>query len=314
MSYLDNNQNQTVLTFGKIDPNIPKNHISHYINEFVDDNFEYLDKKYEKKLGRPAFAKTGQMKLLMYGEYENKKSFEEISSECEYNIYYRYLSGNNTPSGRTLKRFMDDHGVIFQKALEKLCESKENITSIHINGKIMDSEKSDIDQLKQIDSFMKDLIKSLKKHEANSKVIAKEVEISQDAINIYESRKYSSREKINKLIELNHQIRHNKTNSMFITSIMTLLEIEKSRHYPVENNLSRKDYSNKLVNSVNITIESSDEKLVDKCNKIENEIALRSLIYNIKTVKFNEKTSYKDFDKFMDKLCDEYPDIWFEVN
>lgn len=318
MSYIDNSENQTRFTFNKLDYNIPNNHISHFIKKFVSKNFSYLDKKYEKKRGRPAFPKTSLLNLIIYGKYDNFKTEKEISDSCEYNIYYRYLSGGLIPSDRTLQRFIREHGKVFTIFLEKIVsysKKKYDTNTFSIQGKIIDND-NDVDQTENINDFILDLIKLIRKYEKNNEIIREEYEISKDAIEIYENNKIHPKNKITKINNIYKTLKKSKKKSMFLASFDSLIDLNKNRLYPVEYKFSKREYKHKIISNINITSTIETDENKKKCEDIKNNIELLCIVYNLKSIEDirSGKESYENLEKFMKFIQGEYPNIKFKIS
>ena len=294
MSYMNNDENQTRLTFNRLDSNIPNNHISHFIKKFTAKHFKKLDEKYEKKRGRPAFPKTALLNIILYGTYDDLKTFQEISQSCEYNIYYRYLTGGLVPSERTIQRFAEDHGTIFTEVLEKIVDYASNthtIKQITLNGDIQPDNREDKVQLEEINE---------------------EYELSRNAIIIFEDNNISPLKKINSINNIQKELKKSKEESVFINSLDALLNLEKTRLYPITYKIDTKDYIPNFLSRINITSKESEK--ID-ISKIQNTITLLSCVYNLKIINNinQEKMNYKLIYKFMEVVQNKYPDIKFIV-
>lgn len=315
MSYMNNDENQTRLTFNRLDSNIPNNHISHFIKKFTAKHFKKIDEKYEKKRGRPAFPKTALLNIILYGTYDNLKTFQEISQSCEYNIYYRYLTGGLVPSERTIQRFAEDHGTIITEVLEKIVDYASNthsIKQITLNGDIQPDNREDKVQLEEINDFTYDLIKLIRKYEKNNRIINREYELSRNAILIFEDNNISPLEKINTINNIQKKLKKSKEESVFINSLDALLNLEKTRLYPITYKIDTKDYNPNFISKINIT--SKEPEKID-ISKIQNNITLLSCVYNLKLINNinQDKMDYKLIYKFMEVVQNKYPDIKFIV-
>ncbi|OED30524.1 transposase [Methanosphaera sp. WGK6] len=316
MSYIDTGQ--TRLTFNTVDSNIPRNHITHFIKRFVSENFNYLDKKYEKTRGRPAFPKTTLLSIILYGTYDNLRNNYEISELCECNIYYRYLTRGLVPSPRTIQRFMQEHEHVFIEVLKKLVKysnEKYVLENVQINSTFMSDNENDIKQLKNINEFTEELIQLMRKYERKNDTFKKEYSLSKDAIEVYENKKLTTSEKINLIEEIQKTLKKSNEKSIFINMIDALINLNKTRIYPITyNNIKRKDLNGKIISSININNKSEIPKKI-VTTKIQ-EIILIIIAYDMKIIKKSKlnQVDYTDFEKFMISLRNKYPNVKFNVN
>ncbi|WP_455644987.1 transposase [Methanosphaera sp.] len=316
MSYMDTGQ--TRLTFNTVDSNIPTDHITHFIKKFISKNFSYLDKKYEKTRGRPAFPKTILLNVILYGTYDNFKNTQEISELCECNIYYRYLTRGLIPSQRTIQRFMQEHDHVFIEVLNKLSQyitEKYNLENVQIDGVLMSDDENDLKQLENINEFTEELIQLMRKYERKNDTFKKEYALSHDAIEVYENKKLTISEKINSIEEIQKTLKKSNEKSIFINMIDALINLNKTRIYPITyNNTKRKDLNGKIISSINIDDESNVPKKIST-TKLQ-EILLLIIAYNMNIMEKNKlnQVDYNDFEKFMIKLRNKYPNIKFTVN
>ena len=97
------------------DFNVPKDHISRFIVEFVDFYYPTLGVGEKAKNG---FPPKYMFRLLIYAKMEHIESARVISDMAKYHDIYKYLGNNITPSERTIQRFRDEYGKYFEILLQ----------------------------------------------------------------------------------------------------------------------------------------------------------------------------------------------------
>ncbi len=126
MGYLEGKKNQSYFTIETLGSDIPEDHESRFIKEFIKDKFSFLDKQTESKEGRPAFKKTSLLALLIYAEYDDITDYEKISKYCDANKYYNYIMDGLVPKAGTIQQFMREYGYVFEFVNKFLLLQLEN--------------------------------------------------------------------------------------------------------------------------------------------------------------------------------------------
>ena len=69
------NKNQTKLGIRTLDWNVPTNHISRFVVEFIEEVYPILGiKENKKKRGRPSYPPCSMLKLLVYAKIDHIES------------------------------------------------------------------------------------------------------------------------------------------------------------------------------------------------------------------------------------------------
>ncbi len=120
MGYIKKDTDQSHFVVESFGADVPKDHESRFIKEFIKDKFSFLDEETKNKEGRPAFKKTSLIALLIYAEYDDITDYEKISKYCDANKYYNFIMDGLIPSGSTLQQFIREYGYIFELVNKKL--------------------------------------------------------------------------------------------------------------------------------------------------------------------------------------------------
>lgn len=101
--------NQNVLFPVSLSEKIPVNHPVRIVNQVVDSlNIDCLLSQY-KGGGRSAYHPRMLLKVLFYSYLCNLYSCRKIEKALQENIYFMWLSGNNTPDFRTINKGSPDN-------------------------------------------------------------------------------------------------------------------------------------------------------------------------------------------------------------
>lgn len=96
---------QSVLFPSNIGDKISANHPVRVVNQIVDQlNIEGILSTY-KGGGTSSYHPRLMIKILFYSYLNNIYSCRKIAKQLEENIYYMWISGNNTPNFRTINNF-----------------------------------------------------------------------------------------------------------------------------------------------------------------------------------------------------------------
>ena len=97
------NKNQTKLIVRTNDYNVPKDHISRFVVEFIEESIKKMDIKIEeKKDGRHSFNICSMLKLLVYAKIEHMDSARVIADMAKYHDIFKYVCDGITPSERSI--------------------------------------------------------------------------------------------------------------------------------------------------------------------------------------------------------------------
>ena len=91
-------KNQSKLGIVTLDNNIPEDHISRFVVDFIEEVYPSLNiKEHKNKKGRGAFPIDSMLKLLVYSKIEHVESAKYISDMAKYHEVYKYVSDDIQP-------------------------------------------------------------------------------------------------------------------------------------------------------------------------------------------------------------------------
>lgn len=98
-------QNQISLIPRSYDEIIPKNHIVHVVSDAIDSlDLSALEEQY-KGGGTSSYHPRMMLKVLVYAYTQRVYTSRQIAKQVRENLYYLWLSGNQTPDFRTINNF-----------------------------------------------------------------------------------------------------------------------------------------------------------------------------------------------------------------
>lgn len=136
------NKNQSKLGILTLDCNIPKDHISRFVVDFIDEAYPMLNiKEPKKKKGRESLPIDSMLKLLVYAKIEHVESAKYIVDMARHHEIYRFVSDNMQPSECSVQRYRREYGcyfeVLVQMTLKKASDLKlTDFNHVAIDGTI----------------------------------------------------------------------------------------------------------------------------------------------------------------------------------
>ena len=116
---------------------LPKNHLTYFINDLVDElDLSEITREYEgEDRGYPPYHPVMMTKVLVYGYCVGKPSSRRIQKELEEGIAFRVLAAENRPDFRTISDFRKRHlnalAKIFCQVLQ-LCQKAGLVKLGHV--------------------------------------------------------------------------------------------------------------------------------------------------------------------------------------
>lgn len=135
-------KNQSKLGILTLDSNIPKDHISRFVVDFIEEVYPMLNiKEPKKKKGRESLPIGSMLKLLVYAKIEHVESTKYIADMARYHEIYRFVSDDVQPSERSVQRYRREYGcyfeVLVQMTLKKASDLKlTDFNHVAIDGTI----------------------------------------------------------------------------------------------------------------------------------------------------------------------------------
>ena len=125
-----------------LDSNIPKDHISRFVVDFIEEVYLMLNiKEPKKKKGRDSLPIDSMLKLLVYAKIEHVESAKCIADMTRYHEVYRFVSDDVKPSEHSVQRYRREYGcyfeVLVQMTLKKASDLKlTDFNHVAIDGTI----------------------------------------------------------------------------------------------------------------------------------------------------------------------------------
>ncbi|MEE3489838.1 MAG: transposase [Methanobrevibacter sp.] len=112
-------KNQAKLGIKTIDWNVPKDHISRFVVEFIDEVFPLLEiKEPKKKKGRDSLPIDSMLKLLVYAKIQHIDRTSIIADMARYHDIFKYVCDDIRPSERSIQRYRREYGCYFEVLLQ----------------------------------------------------------------------------------------------------------------------------------------------------------------------------------------------------
>ena len=112
-------RNQAKLSINTLDWNVPENHISRFVVEFVEEVFPLLNiKEPNKKKGRDSLPVDSMLKLLIYAKIQHIDRTSIIADMARYHDIFKYVCDDIRPSERSIQRYRREYGHYFEVLLQ----------------------------------------------------------------------------------------------------------------------------------------------------------------------------------------------------
>ena len=103
---------------GCLDDDIPSDDIVFLVTYFVLSNKDMIYEIVDiKKRGRPVNPPEYMVALLIYGALRHIDGTDELAEMAQYHQKFRYVCGDLKPSGRVLRKFIQEYGNLFKQLL-----------------------------------------------------------------------------------------------------------------------------------------------------------------------------------------------------
>ena len=113
------NKNQTKLGIKTLDWNVPKDHISRFVVDFIEDVFPILEIDEPKKMKRrEPLPLDSMLKLLVYAKIQHIDRTSIIADMAKYHDIFRFVCDDIRPSERSIQRYRREYGRYFEVLLQ----------------------------------------------------------------------------------------------------------------------------------------------------------------------------------------------------
>lgn len=98
-------KNQTKLGVTTLDYNVPKDYISYFVIEFIEEVFPILEiKEPKKKKGKDPHSVVSMLKLLIYAKIQHIDRTSIIADMARYHDIFRYDCDDIRPSEKSIQQ------------------------------------------------------------------------------------------------------------------------------------------------------------------------------------------------------------------
>lgn len=264
------NDYQSELGIKTLDYGIPSDHISRFIVEFIEENFEKLNIKQEKnKKGRKSFPLISMLKLLVYAKIDHTDSSEKIADQARYHQIYKYVSDNIQPSARSIQRYKSKYEPYYeelvQMTLKKAADEKfTEFNHVAIDGTIKKAYNSNNNIITKKETQI--LLDYFNKLPVDQETLNK---LHKPAQKILKYKKMKIEDKIELLYDINTQFEYNNQDKIPVNDIEARFMKNKKGNFMVAYNIqSAVDYDTKLICAINVVQNPTDHyqlpEIVDK--------------------------------------------------
>jgi hypothetical protein len=261
---------QTELGIRTLDYGIPSDHISRFIVEFVEENFEKLNIKQEKKnKGRKSFPLVSMLKLLVYAKIDHNESSERIADNAKFHMIYKYVSDDIQPSVRSIQRYKSKfepyYEELVQMTLKKASDEKfTQFNHVAIDGTIKKAYNSNNNVItKKETQILLDYFNGVPVPQEKLDKLHKPAE------KILKYKKMDTEDKLELLYDINTQFTYTGQNKVPVNDIEARFMKNKKGNFMVAYNIqSAVDYDTKLICAINVVQNPTDHyqlpEIVDK--------------------------------------------------
>ena len=302
------NKSQAELGIRTHDFNVPENHISRFVVEFIEECFPILGikekKKNKKKGGRPSYHPCSMLKLLVYAKIDHIESARVIGEMAKYHDIYKFVCDRIKPSERSIQRYRDEYGkyyeVLLQMTLEKA--SKKGFTEFNhviIDGTIKKAHNSNQNMISKKETNL--LVKYYKGLEIDPQKLEK---LNKPAQKILNDDEMSDDEKLELLYDIRTQFKFTGQDKIPMNDIEARMMKGKKGNFLVAYNVqSAVDYDTKLICALNVTQNPTDHyELPEVADKAINNMGKVPKYMSADTIYLNQISLSYFINKGIDGL------------
>ena len=253
-------KNQSKLGIVTLDSNIPKDHISRFVVDFIDEVYPMLNiKEPKKKKGREPLPIDSMLKLLVYAKIEHVESAKYIADMARYHDIYRFVSDDVQPSERSVQRYRREYGcyfeVLVQMTLKKASDLKlTDFNHVAIDGTIKKAYNSNNNVITKKET------KILLNYFSGLQVSREKLDkLHKPAQKILENKDMDVEDKIELLYDIETQFTFTGQDKIPVNDIEARFMKGKKGNFMIAYNIqSAVDYDTKLICAINVTQNPTD--------------------------------------------------------
>ena len=283
------NNKQAKLGIEVYGENIPKDHISRFIVDFVEENYKILNIEEKEKPGRNPFPIVSMLKLLIYSKIEHVESAKYISDMAKYHEIYKFVSDDIKPSERSIQRYRDKYGSYFEVLLKMtLKKAYDNgfteFNHVAIDGTIKKACNSNNNIITEKETLI--LEKYFKGIQIDEESLKK---LNKPAKKILENKKINTSKKLELIYDIKTQLTLTGQKKIPVNDIEARFMKGKKGNFLVAYNVqSAVYYDTKLICAINVTQNPTDhyelpeiaDKAIKNMNKKPKHISADSIYLN----------------------------------
>ena len=287
------NKNQAKLGIRTLDYDIPEDHISRFVVDFIEDVFPLLEiKQPKKKKGRDSLPVDSMLKLLVYAKIQHIDKTSIIADMARYHSVFQYVSDDVRPSERSIQRYRREYGryfeVLLQMTLKKAFdEGFTEFNHVAIDGTIKKAYNSNNYTITEKETQI--LIDFYEGRNISPETIEK---LHKPAQRILEKKNIDVEDKLDLLYGIKTQFTFTDQKRIPVNDIEARFMKGKKGNYMVAYNIqSAVDYDTKLICAINVTQSPTDHyELPEIAKKAINNINTKPKYISADNIYLNQIT------------------------
>lgn len=253
-------KNQTKLIVKTNDFNVPRDHISRFVVEFIEESYEKLSIAVDvKKRGREPFNVCSMLKLLVYAKMEHMDSARVIADMAKYHDIFKFVCDGIIPSERSIQRYREEYAEYYEQLLQMTLKkaSDEKLTEfnhVSIDGTIKKGYNSYHNTISKKETQI--LLSYYKGVEISQEILDN---LHKPAQRLLKNTKLSDNEKLELLYDIETQFTLTGQDKIPMYDIEARKMKGKKGNYMIAYNVqSAVDYDSKLICGINVTQSPTD--------------------------------------------------------